>query len=247
MAKAVNNKTNSEVENSEIMEKFNINEFLSRDFTRDEFLHQVLNGQISEQPHTWNNVNKNIEEFLGSTLDNYKKELKNNVNTMISEEIVSLIKKFDDIQRKRLELEEELRKAERERFQIEKSDDITTQMKKMEMDIEINEMKRTLDSTNKAYIEAYKNGLEKTQISHDFDSLALEVRSIESQLFDQIEVERDVLKAQLKVLDLLSHKVEIMDYLKKQINSRLDVRGDYADRVIKSSKMKIPVIQAIVK
>ena len=192
-------------------------------------------------------MNRNIEDFLDDTMESFNKELRNKVNDLISDDLVMMIKNFDDIQIKKLGIEEDLRSLERQRIQLENKNDIMTQMKKMELKIKINELNHELDSTSKAYIEAYMKGLEETQLPNDLDRLVSEAKSTENVLIKRIEFERTVLDAKLKALDLMSNKIEITDYLRRLINSRLNAREDYADRVIKSSKMKIPVIQAIVK
>lgn len=247
MAKATNSKTINQVENNQVIEKFDLEEFLSRDFVRDATLHKILNSQITEQADSWDRVNRNIEDFLDDTMESFNKELRNKVNDLISDDLVMMIKNFDDIQIKKLGIEEDLRSLERQRIQLENKNDIMTQMKKMELKIKINELNHELDSTSKAYIEAYMKGLEETQLPNDLDRLVSEAKSTENVLIKRIEFERTVLDAKLKALDLMSNKIEITDYLRRLINSRLNAREDYADRVIKSSKMKIPVIQAIVK
>lgn len=247
MAKVVATTNKNIEEGNGILDKFNIDHLLSKDFTKDTELHKYLNGKMSELPGIMDNVNSNIDDFLNAALGDFRKGMKEKVNEYISEEIVSIIKEFDEIQLRKIDIEEQIKNMEKQSFQFENNNDLETQMKKMEHRIKINELKRQYDSICKAYIEAYTKGLEKTLIHEEFNLLVSEISSTENELFKQIELERAALEIRLKVLELLSHKIDITDRLRHEINSRLNAGSDYAEKIIRSSKKRIPAIQAIVK
>lgn len=225
----------------------NLDAFTSRDFLKNEFNQKLIKGQAVGPGSSYKEINTNINEFLNTeTLELYV-EMENKVNTLITDELVSAITTFNNLQKQRDGLQEEIRALERSKLYVDNKGNVTGQMELMEIDIQIDAKKTELEAVQKAYIQAYKAGLESTTLPKDLWVLANEIANIRNEYLDEINKEMEILQTKSIALRKLSNGISLLDDLKAMIAERLGAANNMADIAISSSEKQIPFIQAQVK
>ena len=225
----------------------NLDAFTSREFFREKAVQDFFRGQSSETPETNGVIRANFNEFLDSEIGELYLEMENKVNTLITDELVSSIATFNNLQKQRDGLQEEIRVLERSKLYVDNKGNVTGQMELMEIDIQIDAKKTELEAVQKAYIQAYKAGLGNTTLPGDLWVLANEIANIRNEYLDEINKEMEILQTKSIALSKLSNRISLLDDLKAMIAERLGDANNMVDIAISSSEQQIPFIQAQVK
>lgn len=225
----------------------NLDAFTSREFFREKAVQDFFRGQSSASPETNGVIRANFNEFLDSEIGELHLEMENKVNTLITDELVSAIAAFNTQQELKNNLEEEIRVLERSKLFVDNKDKVHGQMKIMEIDIEIDTKKTELDAVQKAYIQAYKAGLETTTLPKDLWVLVNEVTNIRNEYQKQIDEEIEVLQTRMIALQRISTQINLVDDIKNMISERLGNVQSKIDLAITSSEEQVPFIQSQVK
>lgn len=247
MAKTLNVKSNVKEEIRAKAKKLNIEGFLSKDFLKVKLNGQLLRGQVVGIGSNWKEINKNLNEFLNAeTLDMYV-EMENKINILIPDKLVNSINEFNKIQDKKLKLQEEIKGLEHQKIMMDDKTGIIGQMKIMEIELAIDSKKNELDEVKKAYFEAYRSGLENTQISEELSILAGEIANIRNEQVEEIEKEIELMNIKSEMLRKLSLNIDPLNDYKNMIESRIGMGNSSSEKAIKSSEMNIPFIQTLIK
>lgn len=225
----------------------NIEGFLSKDFFKNDFNRQLLKGGTVGPSSNWKDINDNINEFLNTeTLELYV-EMENKVNTLIPEALVVSIGAFNVIQDRKMKLQDEIKQLEHEVILVENKESLTGQMRTMEIELEIDTKKQELETVKTEYFEAYRAALLNTQISEDLSVLVNEIGNIRNEYLEVIDNEKEMLIVKAKALDKLPRNLNLLDDLNNMIEARLNIGYLGAGKAVKSSEMKMPFIQTLVK
>lgn len=247
MSKTLNVKSNVKEEIRAKAKKLDLEGFLSKDFLKAKFNGQLLRGQVSGPSNNWNEIIENLDEFLNAeTLELYV-EMENKINALIPDELVNSISEFNVIQNKKSKLQDEIKGLERQKILVDDKPGIVGQMKIMEIELEIDSKKNELEEVKKVYFEAYRSGLTNTQISEELSILQSEIGNIKNDYIDSIEKEMELLLIKSNALEKLSRNIDLLYDFNKMVESRIGIVNASADKAIKSSEMKIPFIQTLVK
>lgn len=225
----------------------NLDAFTSREFFREKAVQDFFRGQSSASPETNGVIRANFNEFLDSEIGELHLEMENKVNALITDELVSAIAAFNTQQELKNNLEEEIRVLERSKLFVDNKDKVHGQMKIMEIDIEIDTKKTELDAVQKAYIQAYKAGLESTTLPKDLWVLVNEVTNIRNEYQKQIDEEIELLQTRMIALKRMYSQINLVDDIKGMISERLGNVHSNIDLTITSSEEQVPLIQSQVK
>ena len=229
------------------LKKINTEKLLSMDFMKNEFNMKLLKGQLAGPSDNYKEINTSINEFYSvETLELYI-EMKNAVNNLISDELVDSITTFNNLQTQVGRINEEISDLKRKKFHVDISDDITSKMKSMEIDIEIKKKKDELEKIKEAYIHEYERGLTNTILPKDLALVADEITRINNEYVNEINEEIENYSNRILVLKRLKNNFSLRDDFKVMISEKFGVGSSMADIAISSSEKQVPFIQSQVK
>lgn len=111
----------------------------------------------------------------------------------------------------------------------------------------VDEKSLELEEVKKAYLQAYREGLVKTVVSEEYNSVYFEIEKVKKSLEESMDREIALYRAKTEALNHLRANIYYMlDDYKGMIDQRLGASGQ-AELILTSSRNKYPIIQAQVK
>ena len=165
------------------------------------------------------------------------------INEIISDDMIESIQNFLTAKRNKENIESEIDNLKSKINLLNGEDDL---IEKCRLEIELSKKEEELRGAKEIFIRDYKEGIEKTIFPSELYEMFAEVQCIGSEMREEIYKEIDLMRAKAKALSLTLAAYDIAYDMSLMLENRVNNEVG-SERLIKSSKEQIPIVQVLMK
>lgn len=191
---------------------------------------------IQVQKYVSNEVREN-NKLLNDTIER-------KINEIISDDMIESIQNFLRTKRNKENIENEIQNLKSKINLLNDEDDL---IEKCKLEIELSKKEEEeLREAKEIFIRDYKEGIENSILPSELYEMFAEVQCIGNEMREEIYKEIDSMRAKAKALSLTLAAYDIAYDMSLMLENRVNNEVG-SERLIKSSKEQIPIVQVLMK